>query len=81
MQGTTTALTIIAIALVLVILLQEVRHSKERRDLYNRLMARDLADYHALERPPADKGRVRNFVFTGMKRNLAALESQAREGD
>lgn len=37
---------IVIIVLVLVILLQEIIHSRERKDLYTRLMARDLYEYN-----------------------------------
>ncbi len=39
----------------------QVSHARERRDLYNRLMAQDLSDYqvHEGKKPPP---RSRNFV-------------------
>ncbi|MGR6906159.1 hypothetical protein [Lysinibacillus sp. BSL11] len=39
---------IVIIVLVLVILLQEIVHSRERKDLYTRLMARDLYEYNQI---------------------------------
>ena len=40
--------SIVIIVLVLVILLQEIIHSRERKDLYNRLMSSDLHEYKYL---------------------------------
>ncbi|MCL6557455.1 MAG: hypothetical protein K6U74_01395 [Firmicutes bacterium] len=59
---------------------QVLRHEAERRDLYNRIMARDLDDYRteAGGRPlPAS----RNFVKAGLKRSLNAMGRNYQEGD
>lgn len=37
--------SVVIIVLLLVILLQAIIHSRERKDLYTRLMARDLHEY------------------------------------
>jgi hypothetical protein len=46
----------IAFAFVIIIVLQEFIHYKERKDLYNRIMARDLPEYKAADGSPP-KGR------------------------
>jgi hypothetical protein len=46
----------IAFAFVVIILIQEFMHYKERQDLYNRIMARDLSEYKAADGAPP-KGR------------------------
>jgi len=45
---------IVIIVLVLVILLQEIIHSRERKDLYTRLMARDLYEYNHITKDVRD---------------------------
>jgi len=82
MPDPTTALSIVSIALIGLFLVQEYRHGKERKDLYSRIMARDLTDYKVAERPAKKEGRVRNFVFSGIKRNKELIESyEAKEGE
>jgi hypothetical protein len=45
--------------------LQSILYARERRDLYNRIMARDLGEYRSLAgRPP--KGR--NIVAASLKK-------------
>lgn len=39
---------IVIIVLVILIILQEIIHSRERKDLYNRLMSSDLHEYKYL---------------------------------
>jgi len=44
-------LIIVILALLAVITIQQIFHTKERKDLYNRIMARDLTEYtHAKQR-------------------------------
>jgi predicted Holliday junction resolvase-like endonuclease len=38
-------LIIVILALLAVIMVQQISHTKERKDLYNRIMARDLTEY------------------------------------
>lgn len=38
-------LIIVILALLAVIMVQQIFHTKERKDLYNRIMARDLTEY------------------------------------
>jgi len=42
-------------ALLILILAQEIIHRAERKDLYNRIMCRDIDDYKHLGEPKADK--------------------------
>lgn len=53
----------VAIALVIVILAQDFMHYKERQDLYDRIMAKDLSEYKTPSGAPP-KGR------NGIKKNL-----------
>lgn len=49
---------------------REWQHDLERKDLYNRLMARDLSEYTAATsggRPPP---RSRNFVLAGLRHSV-----------
>ena len=57
----------VIVGLLLVFLVwRECANAKERRDLYNRLMARDLGDLRVMEgaKPPGS----RNSVRAGLKR-------------
>lgn len=60
----------IILALIGVIVFQELRHGKERKDLYNRIMARDLTEYQRdIDKTP----RVaRNII----RKNLAKQHNQ-----
>jgi len=51
---------------VIVLLISDSLHCRERRELYSRLMAKDLADYMACERREVPKGR--NFVLKSQKK-------------
>lgn len=61
----------VILGLLVFIFFREVQHSKERRELYNRIMARDLTDYNTSQRDPP-KGR--NFVKAGLKKQIESLE-------
>lgn len=56
---------------------REYRHDAERRELYNRLMARDLTEYTASSssRPPP---RARSVIAAGVRRHM---ERQHEAGD
>lgn len=69
----------VAICGVLIIILEFIHH-RERRDLYNRLMAKDLTDYKANENGVVPKGR------NGIKRKLERINENfsgglVREGE
>lgn len=49
----------ICLGLILIIVINEIVHYRERRDLYNRIMSKDLADYSALKR---GTGKGGNFI-------------------
>lgn len=49
----------------LIIILQQITHSKERKDLYNRLMARDLTEYR---QEPIKIKPVKNIIRKNMQR-------------
>lgn len=61
------------IALILVMWAwREYTHDKERKDLYNRLMSRDIAEYKtvaATGKPPP--GRARNTILAGIKKSMS----------
>lgn len=50
---------------------QAVIHARERKDLYSRIMARDLMEYEATQskEPP----KARNFVRAGLRRGVKKL--------
>lgn len=62
------AFSIIAISLIVVIIVQENRHAKERRDLYTRLMAADLTEYKQAT-GSAQPLRLHNSLVAGLERN------------
>ena len=64
---------IVACAFILFLAWREWQHDRERKDLYSRLMAKDLTDYTVSEkqkqtRPPPADGRGANFVRAGLER-------------
>lgn len=61
-----TILITVAICTVLIIVLEGIHH-QERRDLYNRLMAKDLTDYKANEDKTVTAGR------NGIKKRLEQI--------
>ncbi len=60
---------------------REWRHDQERRDLYSRLMAKDLTEYQSVadnqNRPPPQKAR--NFLRAGMEKHLKATNQASRQ--
>jgi len=61
-------LTSIIAALFILLVWRENYHDRERKDLYNRFMARDLNEYIGTQtRKPPKSG---NFVKAGLKRSL-----------
>jgi hypothetical protein len=65
---------------------REWRHDLERRDLYSRLMAKDLTDYLAAENirmrpPPGDEKRHKNFVRNGLEKWKQGQQSQQSQGN
>jgi hypothetical protein len=49
--------------LVALIFLREVMHGMERKDLYNRIMARDLGEYKALK-----PRKIKNSIMANIKK-------------
>ena len=43
---------IVNLVLITVILIQQLLHYFERRDMYNRLMCKDYAEYKTIDTPP-----------------------------
>jgi len=63
---------IIIFILLAILVLQAILHARERKDLYNRLMARDLRDYVANQSREPPKSR--NFVRKGIERGYEMME-------
>jgi len=70
---TTIILPVVILVLAAALLLQEYRHSNERKDLLTRIMARDLTEYSQVinQRPPPKGG---NFIKAGLKRYQEAMK-------
>ena len=67
------------IALFLLFCWREYQHDKERKDLYNRIMAQDYNEYAKQGKEPP-KGR--NFVTKGLRDGVKNLyESQVKENE
>lgn len=71
----TTAFLFIIVALILLMVIQEVRHQEERKDLTDRLMAKDFGEYKSLSKPRAS-GPPRNFLIRNMKDGIDKLERE-----
>jgi len=55
---------------------QAWHHARERRDLYNRIMAKDFPEFVSMTKPrPEKSNRSHNFI----KRNLERYERQLGE--
>lgn len=73
---------IIIVSLLAFTAWREWQNSRERKDLYNRLMSRDLTDYRVHDkadnqgRPPPD-GRSRNTVRAGVTRWFERLHQES----
>lgn len=69
----TAILALALLALAGALLVQEYRHSIERKDLLTRIMARDLTEYNQVtnQRPPPKGG---NFIRAGLKRYQEAVK-------
>jgi len=48
--------------------LQEYLHSRERKDLYSRMMAKDLTEYKDATGPARPPPKSKNFVTAGLRR-------------
>lgn len=60
-------------AFLLFSIFQTATHARERRDLYNRLMARDLSEYSNLTRTdPGPRGR--NTILRNLKNHEKSKE-------
>ncbi len=49
-------------------------HDRERRDLYNRIMAANLTEYKLMERK--EQPKARNFVRKGLEQGICALSNE-----
>ena len=66
-----TFLWVVIVILWVVIVLQEVAHRFERKDLYNRIMARNLQEYKAGGGPRT----IKNIIA----KNAAAMQDNDRK--
>jgi len=53
--------------LIILIGIIETMHFLERRDLYNRIMAKDLTEYQKDKKPPK---QVENIIKKNMRKNV-----------
>lgn len=59
-----------------VIIIQQIKHSKERKDLYNRIMARDLTEYsHAVQHE-----NQQSKPLSGMQKKFKEYEKTWKTG-
>ncbi len=58
-------------ALLVFVLIQQIMHLRERKDLYNRLMAKDLTEYTVIEQQKKAEKRKKpvNIKFEEYKKN------------
>jgi len=47
----TIALYCVIFGLIAIIFVQELAHSRERKDLYNRIMCKDIKEYQNIDKP------------------------------
>ncbi len=62
----------VIIILLGVLVLQNIIHARERRDLYSRIMARDLKDYNSTKKREPPKSR--NFIRKGIEEGYDLME-------
>lgn len=58
--------TEIALLLVIIVII-EIMHFIERRDLYNRIMSKDLTEYKQDKKPV---GNIENIIKKNMRKNM-----------
>jgi hypothetical protein len=61
---------VIAYFLLAVILIQEIYHAIERKDLYNRIMAKDLQEYKTEHKPKTVPNSIRKRLNERQKGGL-----------
>ena len=59
---------VLVVLAVLLVVIQEFFHSRERRDLYSRMMAKDLTEYKDATGTPRPPPKSKNFVAAGLRR-------------
>lgn len=52
---------------------QSIMHSKERKDLYNRLMSRDLGEYLSIDTRKSDPKTRKNYFEKSMNHAYRAM--------
>lgn len=75
MTGNNTALLfIIFLSFSLFIVVMEVLHYKERKDLYNRIMADDYREYTMADKKPPKMRRSRHEILRLRQRGIETKE-------
>lgn len=72
---------IVIIALLLIILLQEIIHSRERKDLYTRLMSRDLQEYKYITKSDANENDSKTKQGTNLLRKRIKTSYRQLHGE
>ncbi len=63
-------------------IIREIMHFKERQDLYNRIMARDLTEYSSNTKNQGQiKSKCRNYLLKGLERFSNELSGGDTGGD
>lgn len=74
--------TIVISILLLLLIIQTIVHSRERKDLYNRLMSRDIHDYQRATRGDKQQGNQSpNKSSNWLHNNIQRAERREREGE
>lgn len=78
------AQTIVISILLLLLLLQNIIHSRERKDLYNRLMSRDIYEYQRLSASRNDDAAQKprtttNLLYQRIKTSYRSLRGNDEE--
>jgi hypothetical protein len=71
---------IIICGLIVVITIQNITHHKERQDLYNRLMCRDITDYDRHSKAPKSKEAI-TPLYQRIKESLDKTYAPTAKGN
>lgn len=69
-------MTFTVVILALCIVLQQLLHMRERKDLYNRIMSKDLGEYRANLEPKTKLKLRQNYLKTSMRQAYRAMYGQ-----
>jgi hypothetical protein len=72
----------LSIAFFIIFIVRELMHWKERQDLYNRIMARDLTEYsNNTKNQRQIKSKRRNYLLKGLEKFSSELSGGDTGGD